>query len=58
MNTQMMNAHKSLTADTLLTGFLLQPPVAESVLGQLIRRSLVFFKVWAEMEVRGGISNQ
>lgn len=41
---QTMNAHRSLKADTLLAGFSLQPPVAESVLAQLIRRSHFFSK--------------
>lgn len=55
---QTMNAHRSLKADTLLAGFSLQPPEAESVLGQLIGRSQDFFQVWIVMEVRGGISNR
>jgi len=41
---QTMNVHRSLKADTILAGFSLQSPVAESVLGQLLMRSHFFPK--------------
>lgn len=47
---QTMNAHRFLKADTLLAGFSLQIPVAESVLGQLIRKSNFF----PSMDCNGG----
>lgn len=52
-----MNDCRSLNANTLLAGCALQPPVAERVLGHLIRRLLFcFFHIQAIMGLTGSIS--